>query len=105
MYLKSRHDQQKVLDEVYRVLQPSGQFLSWDMSVSPRPVGEERDICATRLRISVGGAQTIGTGYGQPWPPDRRDLAYYLELAAAAGFRAIEQREDGRLLFLRLEKP
>lgn len=104
MYLKSRHDQQKVLDEVYRVLQPGGQFLIWDMSVSPRPEGEERDICATRLRISVG-AQTIKTGYGQPWPPDRRDLAYYLELAAAAGFRAIEQKEDGRLLFLRLQKP
>jgi len=105
MYLKSRHDQQKVLDEVYRVLQPSGQFLIWYMSVSPRPEGEERDICATRLRISVGGAQTIETGYGQPWPSDRHDLAYYSELASAAGFRIIEQREDGRLLFLHLQKP
>lgn len=104
MYLKSRHDQQKVLDEVFRVLQPGGRFLIWDMNVPPRPKGEERDICATRLRVSIG-AQIIKTGYGQPWPPDNRDLAYYSELAAAAGFQVIEQRQDGRLIFLRLQKP
>ena len=104
MYVKSRHDQQKVVNEVFRVLEPGGQFLVWDMRVPTRPEGEARDICAARLRIRVG-EQTIETGYGQPWPPDSRDLAYYSELAAAAGFRIIEQREDGRLLFLRLQKP
>jgi SAM-dependent methyltransferase len=104
MYLKSRHDQQKVLDEVFRVIRPGGRFLIWDMNVPPRPEGEERDICATRLRVSVR-AQIIKTGYGQPWPPDHRDLAYYSELAAAAGFDVIEQREGGRLIFLHLQKP
>ena len=104
MYLKSRQDQQKVLAEVFRVLQPGGQFLIWDASVPQRPEGENSDIYVVMLSVSVAD-QTIGTGYGQPWPPETRDLAYYLELAAGAGFRVTEQRQDGRLIFLRLKKP
>ena len=104
MYLKSRDDHQKVLAEVFRVLQPGGQFLLWDVSVPPRPKGEERDIYAAMLRVSVGD-RTIETGYGQPWPPETRDLAYYLDLAIGAGFRKIEQRQDGRFIFLHLQKP
>ena len=104
MYLKSRDDQQKVLAEVFRVLQPGGQFLVWDVSVPQRPEGEERDVYAAMLRVIVGD-QTVGTGYGQPWPPETRDLAYYLDLAAGAGFRVTEQRQDGRLIFLHLQRP
>ncbi len=104
MYLKSRHDQQKVLEEVFRVLQPGGQFLIWDVSVPQRPEGEQRDVYAARLRISVGD-RTIGTGYGQPWPPETRDLVFYLDLAAEVGFRVVEQREDEMLIFLHLQKP
>ena len=104
MYLKSRDDQQKVLEEVFRVLQPGGQLLIWDVSVRQRPEGEERDVYAARLRVSVKD-RTIGTGYGQPWPPETRDLVFYLDLAAEVGFRITEQREDERLIFLHLEKP
>ena len=104
MYLKNRHDQQKVMEEVFRVLQPGGQFMIWDVSVPQRPEGEERDIYAARLRVSVGD-RTLGTGYGQPWPPETRDLVFYLDLAAEVGFRVVEQREDGRLFFLHLQKP
>jgi ubiquinone/menaquinone biosynthesis C-methylase UbiE len=104
MYLKSRYDQQKVLEEVFRVLHPGGQFLIWDASVPQRPDGEERDVYAVRLLVSVGD-QAIETGYGQPWPTESRDLAFYLRLAADVGFRVIEQREDKRLIFLHLQKP
>jgi SAM-dependent methyltransferase len=104
MYLKSRHDQQKVLEEVFRVLQPGGQFLIWDVSVPQRPEGEQRDVYAARLRVSVGD-RTFGTGYGQPWPPETRDLVFYLDLAAEVGFRVVEQREDEMLIFLHLQKP
>ena len=104
MYLKSRRDQQKVLEEVYRVLQPGGQFLIWDVSVPQRPEGEERDVYAARLRVSVGD-RTIGTGYGQRWPSETRDLVFYLDLAAEVGFRVVEQKEDERLFFLHLRKP
>ena len=104
MYLKSRRDQQKVLKEVSRVLQPGGQFLIWDVSVPQRPEGEERDIYVARLRVSVGD-RTIGTGYGQPWPQETRDLVFYLDLAAEVGFRVVEQQEDERLFFLHLQKP
>ena len=104
MYLKSRRDQQKVLEEVLRVLQPGGQFLIWDVSVPQRPEGEEKDIYVARLSVGVGD-RTIGTGYGQRWPSETRDLAFYLDLAAEVGFRVVEQREDERLFFLRLQKP
>ncbi len=104
MYLKSREDQQKVLAEVFRVLRSGGQFLIWDASVPQRPEGEESDIYVVMLSVSVAD-QTIGTGYGQPWPPETRDLAYYLDLAAGVGFRVTEQRQDGRLIFLHLKKP
>ena len=104
MYLKSRDDQRKVLEEVSRVLAPRGQFLIWDVSVPQRPEGEERDIYVAMLQVSVGD-RTIGTGYGQPWPPETRDLAYYLDLANEVGFRVVEQRQDGRLFFLHLQKP
>ncbi|NIV40214.1 MAG: hypothetical protein GWN58_65670, partial [Anaerolineae bacterium] len=66
--------------------------------------GEESDIYVVMLSVSVAD-QTIGTGYGQPWPPETRDLAYYLDLAAGVGFRVTEQRQDGRLIFLHLKKP
>ena len=104
MYLKSRRDQQTALEEVFRVLQPGGQFLIWDVIVPQRPEGEQRDVYAARLRVSVRD-RTIGTGYGQPWPPETRDLVFYLDLAAEVGFRITEQREDERLIFLHLEKP
>ena len=104
MYLKSRDDQRRVLEEVSRVLAPGGQFLIWDVSVPQRPEGEERDIYVAMLQVSVGD-RTIGTGYGQPWPPETRDLAYYLDLATEVGFRVVEQRQDGRLFFLHLQKP
>jgi SAM-dependent methyltransferase len=104
MYLKNRHDQQKVLEEVFRVLQPGGQFLIWDVKVPQRPEGEKRDVYVARLRISVGD-RTLGTGYGQHWPPETRDLAFYVDLAAEVGFRVVEQREDEGLIFLHLQKP
>ena len=104
MYLKSRDDQHKVLAEVFRVLQPGGQFLIWDVSVPQRPEGEEKDVYAAMLRVEVGD-RTVETGYGQPWPPETRDLAYYLELSAGAGYRIVEQRQDGRHIFLHLQKP
>ena len=104
MYLKSRDDQYKVLTEVFRVLQPGGQFLIWDVSVPQRPEGEDRDIYAAMLQVKVGD-RTVETGYGQRWPPETRDLAYYLELSAEAGYRIVEQTQDGRLIFLHLQKP
>ncbi|NIV37240.1 MAG: hypothetical protein GWN58_49795, partial [Anaerolineae bacterium] len=84
--------------------QPGGEFLIWDVNVPQRPEGEERDVYAAMLRVSVGD-RTIGTGYGQSWPPETRDLGYYLDLVTGAGFRVTEQVQDGRLFFLHLVKP
>jgi SAM-dependent methyltransferase len=103
MYLKSRADYERVFSEVFRVLETGGRFLIWDVSVPVRS-DEDKDIYAQRLTVVVGDRE-IETGYGQHWPEEVHDLPFYLGLAAGSGFRVLEQREDGRLFFLCLQKP
>jgi ubiquinone/menaquinone biosynthesis C-methylase UbiE len=103
MYLKNWQDQEQVFREVFRVLRPRGQFLIWDVSVAKR-LDEERDIYAIRLLVKVKDRE-IRTGYGQPWPAERRDLAYYLDLARGSGFNVVDQRDERQVFFLHLRKP
>ena len=103
MYLKQRSDYEKVSAEVVRVLKPGGAFLIWDVVVPPRG-DREKDIFVIPLRVKVKD-QEIETGYGQLWPGERHDLAFYRALAQASGFHVVVQREEGRTLFLQLRKP
>ena len=103
MYLKGRADYEKVFSEVFRVLETGGRFLIWDVSVPVRS-DEDKDIYAQRLTVVVGDRE-IETGYGQRWPGEAHDLPFYLDLAAGSGFLVLEQREEGRLFSLRLQKP
>jgi len=103
MYFKSRADHEKVFSEVFRVLKSGGQFLIWDISV-PRRMGREQPVFVVPIMVSIGNTM-IETGYGQPWPEKVHDLAFYLDLAAGSGFQVLDQREDGQLLFLNLQKP
>jgi ubiquinone/menaquinone biosynthesis C-methylase UbiE len=104
MYLHTRADQERAMAEIYRVLKPGGHLMIWDVSV-PERLSLERDICVLPLLVHVAGQQ-IETGYGQLWPAERRDVAYYLALAAASGFRLVEQRQGGKqIFFIDLQKP
>ncbi len=102
MYLKSRTDCEKVFREVCRVLEPGGRFLIWD-AIVPQCLDEDKDICGIPLTVQVGG-QEINTGYGQPWPAEEHDLAFYLHLAEGSGFRVVEQKAEERTFFLELSK-
>lgn len=103
MYIRARDDHEKVFREVSRVLVAGGHFLIWDVSV-PERLDDDRDIYAQPLTVIVGGRE-IETGYGQHWPEEAHDIGFYLDLAESSGFQVLEQREEGRILFLSLQKP
>jgi SAM-dependent methyltransferase len=102
MYIDGK-DHGKVFREAYRVLQPGGRFLVWEVSV-PLPQDEKTEIYALMLNIHLPGTD-IETGYGQRWPGEVRGMDYYRKLAEAAGFEEVELWQDARVLFLELLKP
>ncbi len=94
---------QKVFEETYRVMQPGGKFLIWDM-VLPIRLDENKDVPVILLTIRMPGGE-ISPGYGTKWPSQRQDLAYYVILAKAAGFKVLEREEKGQILSMVLQKP
>lgn len=99
-------DHPRVFAEVFRVLAPGGRFLIWDADLPTRPpdVPAAQRIVAFTLTVHLP-EQTVETGYGTPWPSQAYDLAYYTNLAQAAGFEVVEQAQQGRVLSLVLRKP
>ena len=103
MYLKNRPDYEKVFNEVFRVLKPGGKFLIWEMSV-PQRLKNAGDIYVVPLVVKVKDKE-IETGYGHPWPDEKHDMGFYLDLAKRSGFDVIEQMQDGKIIVLQLRKP
>ncbi|MBU0495368.1 MAG: class I SAM-dependent methyltransferase [Chloroflexi bacterium] len=96
-------DREIVLREAYRVLQPGGQFLIWDVSIPPRGAAVQ-DIFAVRLTITLPDRQ-VSTGYGAPWTGREQDRAVYVQLAEQAGFQVMAQGQQDQVFHLRLIKP
>ena len=103
MYIRETSDLQKIFGEVFRVLRPGAIFRLWDVII-PRRADPGKDLYGVRLSVRVAGRE-IRTGYGQPWPRQRRALRFYLDLARNAGFRVLEQKADRRVFFMRLQRP
>ena len=102
MYLKTQVDQQKVLEEVWRVLKPGGYLHVWEIDLSERPE-TDKEIYIVQLRYSVGEYE-IGTGYGQRWPEETRSRKYYIELAEKAGFQHIQTEKNKHIFYLLFQK-
>lgn len=102
MYLKTRMDHLQVFQEICRVLKPGGIFHLWEADVSTRPeTGKEYYIVQVRYRI---GENEFGTGYGQRWPDDTRNEAYYISLAEEAGLQCISTRRNQNTFYLVFQK-
>jgi ubiquinone/menaquinone biosynthesis C-methylase UbiE len=102
MYIQTA-DHKRVFEEVFRVLEPEGRFLIWDVKFPPR-LADDKDIAAFYLRVKLPDRQ-VETGYGTKWPEQILNLSYYQELAEEVGFRISEQSENGQVFYLELQKP
>ena len=101
MYIK-REDHKKVLEEVYRVLKPGGQFLIWDV-VIPEFNNLDKDIFMIPLQIEMKG-RTIDTGYGVLWKDNQRDLEYYASICKKVGFKVNDTTKQGKTFYIKLIK-
>jgi hypothetical protein len=85
------------------VLESKGRFLIWDVNLPPR-LDDQKDIVVIYLKVGLPNHH-IETGYGTRWPEQNQDLAYYQKIANQVGFTTVQQKDDGSLFFLELQKP
>ena len=102
MYIDGK-DHAKVFQEAYRVLQPGGRFMVWEV-LAPLCQDEKTEMYVIMLKLHLPETE-IETGYGHRWPGEVRDLGYYLALAEKTGFEVVVQQKNARVLFLELFKP
>ena len=103
MYMKTRQDHERVMKEAWRVLEPGGHLLVWEIDLANRPqTRQERYM--VRLRYRVGNFEK-GTAYGARWPSEARGEAYYRQLARETGFEYLTTERVAHFMFFEFVKP
>ena len=102
MYIE-REEHPRVFEEVYRVMEPEGEFWIWDGRI-PTRLEDSKEIVAFHLNIQLPGEE-IETGYGVKWPEEEIDADYYLQLAEGVGFELVESDFSEITFNLHLKKP
>ncbi len=101
MYLEPA-DRPKLFREVYRVLQPGGRFLVWDVILPPRS-NPEKEIAAFLFLFRLP-SEEVKTGYGTRWYEQGFAMERHVGMANEAGFERMRQVKEGRTFFLELRK-
>ena len=94
-------DHAKVFAELHRVLRPGGRLLVWD-PVFPEKAAPEKPKIMYPLHVRLPGKE-INTGYGAVIR-EGQGAAHFLELAKAAGFEVVTQKDEKGWFFLELRK-
>jgi len=95
-------DQVRVVEEIYRVLEPGGKFHVWDAVFGPRPEG--KTIAMIPVAVKIKG-ENIDAGYSRRWPDEVHDLDHYRKLAEAAGFIVLDVDEKAAWFRFEFQKP
>jgi len=96
--------QQKVFQEVFRMLAPGGRFLVRDVNIQIRPDPSE-GMAMFPFRFHLPGGQIVTTAYGVHWPPQNHDLEYYQRLARSTGFIVVTQSNSKQSFTLNWKNP
>jgi ubiquinone/menaquinone biosynthesis C-methylase UbiE len=96
-------DHAKVLQEIYRVLAPKGQFLLWDVEIQQRPQ-PKKDMLVFPLQVKLPAA-LISTGYGTPYTQKPITMEDYITLAEETGLQVGTSSHVGQTFFCKFRKP
>ena len=103
MYLNQIDDLDKVFREIFRMLTAGGRLLIWDVNL-PERIDESKDVFVVPVLVKLPDRE-IEAGYGQLWPGEVRDVAFYVQFAQRAGFEVGTQTPMGQAFYLELRKP
>lgn len=101
MYI-NMEDHKKVVEEIYRVLKPGGQFILWDITIPEYP-GGDKDVFVFPLEIDIK-YKKINTGYGTLWPGRKQDINYFMDVCRAVGFVPLKNENMGEAYCLEFIK-
>lgn len=102
MYIKTKEDQQKIFNEVGRVLKPGGTFHVWDVDLAERPESD-KEVYIAFIHYRVKEYE-IGTGYGQRWPEEPRGESDYIRMAEAAGLQLLHKERNKHTFYMVFQK-
>jgi SAM-dependent methyltransferase len=94
-------DHAKVFAELRRVLRPGGRLLVWDPTFPDKAAPDKPKIMYP-LHVRLPGKE-INTGYGVGIR-EGQGAGHFVELAKAAGFEVVTQRDEKGWFFLELKR-
>jgi SAM-dependent methyltransferase len=94
-------DHAKVFAELHRVLRPGGRLLVWDPTF-PEKAAPDKPKIMYPLHVRLPGKE-INTGYGVGIR-EGQGAGHFVELAKAAGFEVVTQKDEKGWFFLEFKK-
>lgn len=94
-------DREMIFRELYRILQPGGQLLVWDVVVPNR---DDTGVDVSVVPLAAPEANNGKSGYGLVWIDGERDMSLFIRLADEVGFAVEAQRSLNRGIYLQLRK-